>query len=189
MNIDINSIANIPDWQFAIIEDIRNKKIKRITVDKFPFIGDLWITDAGEVCSPWVLVLPELSLLRISVQFVSSDSGTSSSSLYDYGRPIRLFMGTEYTGIIAQYCHDRLAWCACFTHGNFGNKFTDGGTWSAAIGGDEWGSLRDVLHMRRDASASHIWMKAKHGKREVYRVSEEFWVEVFADLRKLEEVM
>lgn len=190
----INLINDAPPWALSAMTDKISGKIIRIEVDDFPMVGELVIGVPGDAANrflytPATSQIPELGVLR--VEFWSTqprdETGLGTMGPGLNGVPIRIYIGSEYTGIILQYEHSSRTWYPCFSHGNYGNNYCSGGTWGEKLGfkTPDGNPCREAFQSRYRGSTSHVFFARQHQKHEKYCVSIGFWLSAQRDLQKL----
>lgn len=195
----IDEINNAPKWAWTGIKWISEKENRSLKSDNFPTIGEVIIgIDNNGPGQDEIIHLPQpktqnLKVLEIQYQCIYPADSSGFGSMDErkdnlQGIPIRIFIGTKYTGIILQYNHSDASWFACFSHGNFGKKYASGGNWGCLVGMEQQSKGQDckvAFGLRKENSALHTYTKSEIPKKEKYMLSADFWSAVEDDLKIL----
>lgn len=189
--------AMLPTIAIEALNDKVNGTLDKIVIEKIPLLGVIVIGQMKDPENDKVygdkpkFICPELEVLKVSFQqvFPRDETGFGGMNENDgtnlTGLPIRIFIGTIYTGIILQYNHENKTWYSCYSHGNFGKNCTHGGTWSSgALYGEvkkTGKSCEEAICDRVNFSKKHIYSKNGY-KKEEFCISSDFWEAVRRDL-------
>jgi hypothetical protein len=197
----INLINNAPKWVWDGIKFVSEGEGREIKADNFPTLGEFVVGVVPGIAQNRVIHVTqpparELKVLEINYQCTYPADASGFGSMDEKpgnlnGIPIRIFIGTKYTGILLQYNHSDKSWYACFSHGNYGKKHASGGNWSSILPNDhltkqqEGQDCRTAIMLRKAGSEAHKYTKGEVLKEEKYMLSNDFWAAVDSDLRTL----
>jgi len=192
----IDFINSAPKFALEALNDKIAGKLDKLEADNFPLLGEIIVGKMTDPANDRIygatpsFSCPELEVLVVEFQSTGprDESGFGTMGPGLSGNPIRIFIGSKYTGIILQYDHSSKTWSSAYSHGNFGKKYASGGTWSGGslyANRKEGRSCLEAFVDRQEFGEKHVYSKSEEKWQEKFCISQLFWDAARRDLEKL----